>query len=203
MILYLICANVGVFSSPNSAPSSTSSHGTESASTSITRLPSIVVTGSTLTYCSRSSSVLRSLTMSVLISSGTVKPPSGSEPSDIWFMIFVSSSDSLVLRSPHTILFTNARTMSFFFGAFSVPSILWISSSSMRSSMPSRSSSSKSIRISNLSCMSFSSSFAAIASCVFPSFTRLRIAFFLSLISFRSFLASLLMFISSVFCALC
>ena len=74
LIAYLICLNFGSSISGKSFSSSTLSNGTDSASTSMFRVPLFVVTPSVFTYCSRLSADLLNSIISVLISSGIVIP---------------------------------------------------------------------------------------------------------------------------------
>ena len=162
------------------------------------RVPVFVVTPSTLTYCSRLSSLRRSSMMSVLMSSGIVIPiplsPSSSgvasEVSASLYTLTSSSSGSL-WKNPALIMFTNDLTR-FFLSALP-PLMVFAFPAATLSSISSCSSSSKSKRRSNFSCKVLSSSFAVFALSSFPSATRLFTSFFLSLIAFNNFCISLFM----------
>ena len=150
LILYSICTKVGSSISGKSAASSTLSNGVESASTSIFRVPVLVVTPSTLTYCSRLSDERRSSMMSVLMSSGIVTPiPTSPSPlsdvSDVIVALYtaMSASSASLCRNPALTMFTNDFTM-FFLSGFVAPPTCFTVPLLTLSSMFSCSSSSKS-----------------------------------------------------------
>ena len=203
LMAYAIFLNCGSSISGKSASSSTLSNGTDSASTSMFLEPLLVVTFSTLTYCSRLSSLRLNSTMSVLMSSGMVTPIpiSPSSPavvSDVSASLYTLTSSSFgsLLRNPHLTILTNAFTRVLFFalGSDAPPVMSFVLPAAILSSMPSMSSSSRSASRLNLSCNSTSSCFAFFASSILPSVTRDFTAFFLSLIALSNFCISLFIF---------
>ena len=126
--LYSIGKNSGSSISGKSAASSTLSNGVDSASTSMFRVPVLVVTPSTLTYCSRLSDERRNSMMSVLMSSGIVTPipTSPSLPavvSDVSASLYtlMSASSASLCRNPALTMLTNDFTMFFLSGLTSPP----------------------------------------------------------------------------------